>query len=735
MTEFNADVLQWALRYIELGWAIFRTYSVTVDGQCTCGDLDCEQVGKHPFKGTRGFKDATTDHSTIKKWFGSDAPLANIAIATGEISSLTVLDVDIGQGKCGAETWAELIRMKGEPQTLKARTGSGGRHVFFAYCPDLKTGNNRLGRHVDVKNDGGYIVAPPSRHRCGRMYDWEIWDIPLAQLPDHLMPPLPHNAEPKRGRPRHDDPLRRKYGLSDVKGMLECIPADNRDMWRNVGIILGRTFQCSNEAWALYTQWADTWGGTKSTGHDRIMHEAFYTISQQTVEKELTLGTIVKAALAHGWTPTTGRVPVAALYFHVGHGYVYRPTLDTWDEKNTNLAVSPLLVDGVMMKATQWLQRERMVTCVSSHPTLLEYTPDMNLVKGELVPDTGAAILNVYRHATVKPGEARLAEPWVAHCRLLFNKEGDAEQFFNYLAHRVQKPGEKPRFALLIGGEQGTGKDSAIEMCVPAIGPWNIENIAPSAFNSAFNAYLACTLLRVNEAADAQYQSRWILNEEMKNVIAGTPDHAIINGKYQLTQHVRLYCGVIVTTNHLLSSIHIPEDDRRYDVIECATKTEMGIENDAVRANYFHKLWEWWYADANAAAGHVAAWLRERDLTGFSPNTGQRKTAAHKAVVHSGMASDEWCADALGQCSNKNLVSGSFIFRIALIAGEDPKTVKPRLPHAMKRLGYIVYDNPGANDGRHTINGKSHRIFVKPGYKVEPGWEATLNGYPKFEPL
>ena len=149
-------------------------------------------------------------------------------------------------------------------------------------------------------------------------------------------------------------------------------------------------------------------------------------------------------------------------------------------------------------------------------------------MKGELVENQGAATLNVFRHPTIVLGDPALAHPWVDHCRLVFDKPGDADQFFNYMAHLVQHPGVKPRFALLIGGEQGTGKDTAVEFCVPAIGDWNVESIGPAHLQSQFNAFLACTLLRVNEAMNTHDQSRWMLNEQLKVIIAGNPDHAAL---------------------------------------------------------------------------------------------------------------------------------------------------------------------------------------------------------------
>ena len=113
------NTYQWAKKYIELGWAIFPIHSIDANGCCTCGKKDCGDAGKHP-RVRRGLKEASKDPAQIEEWFGVGAPLSNIGVVTGAISGITVIDIDIGDGKLGAETWAELTKEEGEPETLIA---------------------------------------------------------------------------------------------------------------------------------------------------------------------------------------------------------------------------------------------------------------------------------------------------------------------------------------------------------------------------------------------------------------------------------------------------------------------------------------------------------------------------------------------------------------------------------------------------------------------------------------
>lgn len=129
-------------------------------------------------KGGKGFKDATDDYHKIDLW-QVYYPDANIAIATGEPSSILVVDVDPRNG--GDETIAKLA---GDgfvlPKTATAQTGNGGRHYIFRYRPDIRPSKNRLGPGIDIKTDGGYIVAAPSIIAAsdagpGGEYKWLLW--------------------------------------------------------------------------------------------------------------------------------------------------------------------------------------------------------------------------------------------------------------------------------------------------------------------------------------------------------------------------------------------------------------------------------------------------------------------------------------------------------------------------------------------------------------------------------
>lgn len=698
-------IVEAAQEYARKGWLVFPLHTVDADGRCTCGAAACADAGKHP-RTQRGLREASRDPAQIEAWFGRAAPPANVAIVTGAASGLTVLDIDIGPGKFGAESWAEATRDHGEPETLVARTGSGGMHFLFAYNSALKTASNVLGKGVDCRNDGGYIVAAPSRHRSGGQYEWVNWGQPLAVLPAHLS-----RRKETRGRPRKDNVYRAKHTIEQVVSMLEFVPADDRDLWRSVGVILGREFDRADAAWAAYRAWADKYAGNRGRNHDQIMHEAFYDISQLNSDNPLSLGTIVKLAVDNGWAPTKGEVPIDHfLFYGPGNNYIYRPTSSSWIAAAVDAAVSPVNEQGKIMRASEWLQLNRLCTSMTCDPSLEDdYVRGLDSRNGEVAEVPGAALYNSYRRPTIELGDARLAQPFLQHVRRVFPRSGDADQFLSYMAHRVQLPAEKPRFALLIAGGQGVGKDTAVEMCCPAIGPWNVANIEPAAFDSAFNEFAAATLVRISEAANLHEMSKWAFNERTKVLIAGAPDICQINPKYGQKYSIRMFCGVIITTNHLAGGIYIPEDDRRYDVIEAATMQELGLSDEAARRTYFEELWGWFYAGGDR---HIAALLTEWDLSRFSAANGQRKTSAHSAVVAAGMSGDQWLEAIIDELGWPRGLRNDVLIEKAVERGERINDVNRKLRNALGRLGYCAFQNKETKSGAWRIGGKLVSVYV-----------------------
>jgi putative DNA primase/helicase len=163
--QLLSAVGDWALAYASRGIHVFPLHSIR-NGRCTC-NRDCgKNAAKHP-RVTGGYKVATIQAGQISTWW-SKWPDANIGIATGAISGIVVIDID---GPQGLATLQEFVSKHGPlPHTATVRTARGW-HRYFR-IPAGKVIPCSTGTGLDVRGDGGYVVAPPSVHATGAVYRW-----------------------------------------------------------------------------------------------------------------------------------------------------------------------------------------------------------------------------------------------------------------------------------------------------------------------------------------------------------------------------------------------------------------------------------------------------------------------------------------------------------------------------------------------------------------------------------
>jgi P4 family phage/plasmid primase-like protien len=127
-----------------------------------------------------GFKDATLDHDQIRTWW-SDDPSYLIGVATG--GGLLVVDLDEYKPG-GVDEFLDALHAHlgqgGFPDTYETRTGQGGRHYWFTIAEPVSSMVG-LFPNVDVRGEGGYIIAPPSVSTYGAYSVTN--DVPIAPAP------------------------------------------------------------------------------------------------------------------------------------------------------------------------------------------------------------------------------------------------------------------------------------------------------------------------------------------------------------------------------------------------------------------------------------------------------------------------------------------------------------------------------------------------------------------------
>src|SRR3989442_9064702 len=173
MMESHVLVSEAIDEYIERGWSI----------------IPIRPGDKRPLVRWEEFQHRRPGVEEARTWF-SDWPEAGIGIVTGAVSGLVVLDIDSRHG--GDASVAQLEEEHERlPATVECRSGGGGRHLYFAHPGALVRNKVGLASGVDLRGDGGYVVAPPSLHASGLRYTWVAGREPgsnaIAPLPDWVL--------------------------------------------------------------------------------------------------------------------------------------------------------------------------------------------------------------------------------------------------------------------------------------------------------------------------------------------------------------------------------------------------------------------------------------------------------------------------------------------------------------------------------------------------------------------
>ena len=175
MTLESDEIPLVARHYVHLGWSV----------------IPIQARGERPLVPWLEFQQRLASAQEIDRWF-RQWPDANIGIVTGGLSGLIVIDVYIPR---------YIARKHGPfPPGIEATTGGGGRHLYFEHPGRSVPNRGGLFPGIDVRCDGGYVVAPPSVHPSAARYRW----VPKHGPDDQPLAPLPgwalHLLQPDRKR-------------------------------------------------------------------------------------------------------------------------------------------------------------------------------------------------------------------------------------------------------------------------------------------------------------------------------------------------------------------------------------------------------------------------------------------------------------------------------------------------------------------------------------------------------
>ncbi|WP_435657258.1 bifunctional DNA primase/polymerase [Brucella pituitosa] len=215
---------------------------------------------------SNGFRGATLNERIVREYWRRN-PSAMIGVPTGAPIGAWVLDIDPKHG--GDETLATLEAIHGVlPTTLTAETTSGGRHYFFRHRQGVRN-RGALGSGVDVRGDGGYVIAAGSVPEVGLPYRWVSEQEPV-DAPDWLLElVLPRSYESTyTAAPSVSGKINDRYVERAVQSELDDLalePMGNRNNRLNdaafrLGTFVGAGALAESEARALLQDVARGWG-------------------------------------------------------------------------------------------------------------------------------------------------------------------------------------------------------------------------------------------------------------------------------------------------------------------------------------------------------------------------------------------------------------------------------------------------------------------------------------------
>ena len=173
------EMLDAALALYELGFAVIPLGDPWTPPPVTVkGETEAERVRtwcKRPRVAWKAYQDKPADENQIRQWWGK-WPYANPAVLTGGYSGcafrLAVVDADAREADAFLDTGIT-------PTPVKTIT-SRGRHRWYRMPKDLAITNAASAAKIDIRGEGGYVVAPGSTYSDGTRNEWEIapgWDL------------------------------------------------------------------------------------------------------------------------------------------------------------------------------------------------------------------------------------------------------------------------------------------------------------------------------------------------------------------------------------------------------------------------------------------------------------------------------------------------------------------------------------------------------------------------------
>jgi hypothetical protein len=558
-------------------------------------------------------------------------------------SGLVAVDVD----EKGINPWEALCFHHGEPQTLKAKSGSGiGAHYIFKAKPGIRY-RGKIVKGIDVKHNG-YVAIYPSVHpKTGLQYEW-VNDAPPGDY-EKWLADLFEKGEGVHGK---SSPVYKFAGSEWYKKIIDQIKERDLDYdtWVRLGMALHSAFGGSDEGLSLYLDLSE--GASYKEGDSetaRSKWDSFKVQGKDGVGGGVSLGTFIYHARALGCSiPAPGFEEDKEAFSELdagdpsseekwfensyGHKYAYNAEFVVSEINKMGFAALTGAHLGRMVRHwtdAQGVEQFKMLLTEDFKNTLATYSLKTLGSNGhyKTIPASQiwlkSARKTSYREVVFEPyadfqdlnlwsdipceGLKGDISPIVELIELLCGGDSvKAAYVIEWLAHLVQKPGEKCVVVPVLIGEQGTGKGLFTDGVLYRIltGSFYVRLDKPGVIKERFNSEQARKFLTVLD------ESSWRGDYELVGLMKSLTGNATMTveekfgGRYTIANYSRY-----IITSNTIDAVKIETSNRRYLVLESSTAWK-GTDR-------FKKL----AAELKRGELHRAFYehLMNVDLSGFDP--------------------------------------------------------------------------------------------------------------------
>lgn len=732
---------EWAVKYAtEMGWRIFPV----------------PPGSKSSYKAARNYGGRnwgmTDEPNEIKKDFRK-WPRAGVGLPTGEVNGIFVLEVDTIEGH-GVDGPTELKKLEKKnsklPKTLMGESPTKSVHRFYKW-PGAKVNNSdsRLALGVDIRGDGGMVVAPPTETKKGH-YRWVNWGQPIAEAPQWLLD-LVIDREPRRqtdsSNPFLRETRRPPVETDKIRHMLSLLPNDNEmaqgeieglwGFWNRVAMILWVETHGAEEGRELFREWS-----RKNPKHTDEGTDEKWELLDSCPPDHITIGSLFHLVekVAPGWQRQWGNDKTRAVWetteerraaqirgnVEIGEE-ILEPTLPlimTLKEMEERLvwvgsgpgAVVDRVTGRIRKKDTASTEyaastykigtgkKEKEIPALKIWFAMPERTSvdtiawvpgeDQICAPPEALEGTKTAF-NTWQglHPMPVPDDwERMAQPFLDHVAYLVPDEIQRRRFIQWLAHIVQHPEVLPHTSyLMVTPTTGVGRNLLASILVRvlkghvAVGVSLPDLLEGKGFNGRLSRKLLCI---VDEAREGPNSQRYQRENRLRSLI--TEEHRLINPKYGLQSIEKNCCRWLMFSNYL-DALPFNNEDRRIEVIANPKERKPN--------EYYEQLYG--MLEDRAFIASVRQLLMTWNISGFKPGEHATMSGAKKEALSLLKSDVEHRVDEFKEDCETPLTSRWAIEE----AVRELHPNSTHLTHAISNAGMI-------NTGRRVRDSEGHRYRV-----------------------